>query len=389
MIAELRIDLGAIVRNVDALAALVAPARVVPVVKSNAYGHGLLDVARALEGRVPRFAVYELDEALALRAAGIVTPIHVLGPLPASALDDAHAAGVELTLWDGGKYLDDVAAAAHHGGAPFRIHAKIDTGVARLGMRVADAPARLRRYADHPSLELAGAFSHLAAAEELDSTFTREQLDAFATATRNIAPDVERHIAATAAAMLWPETRLDSVRAGIGIYGLWPSPETERIMRERGFTLQPALEWRTELALVHDVPAHTPVGYGCAYHTKRPSRIGVLPIGYAEGLARNAGEQGHVLIAGQRCRIVGRVCMNMTFVDCTDAREAVPGSIVTLIGSDGAAAIGADELAAATGTIAYETVTRLPAHVPRSYLVAAPSTTRRGDPPLSATRLTR
>jgi alanine racemase len=98
----------------------------------------------------------------------------------------------------------------------------------------------------------------------------------------------------------------------------------------------------------------------------------VLPIGYAEGLARNAGENGHVLIAGQRCRIVGRVCMNMTFVDCTDAREAVPGSIVTLIGSDGAAAIGADELAAATGTIAYETVTRLPAHVPRSYLVAAP-----------------
>jgi alanine racemase len=372
MIAELRIDLGAIVRNVDALAALVAPARVVPVVKSNAYGHGLLDVARALERRVPRIAVYELDEALALRAAGIATPIHVLGPVPAPALDDAHAAGVELTLWDGGKYLDDVAAAAHHGGAPFRIHAKIDTGVARLGMRVADAPARLQRYADHPSLELAGAFSHLAAAEELDSTFTREQLDAFATATRNIAPDVERHIAATAAAMLWPETRLDSVRAGIGIYGLWPSPETERIMRERGFTLQPALEWRTTLTLVHDVPAHTPVGYGCAYHTKRPSRIGVLPIGYAEGLARNAGEHGHVLIAGQRCRIVGRVCMNMTFVDCTDAREAAPGSIVTLIGSDGAEAIGADELAAATGTIAYETVTRLPAHVPRSYLVAAP-----------------
>jgi alanine racemase len=372
VIAELRIDLGAIVRNVEALAALVAPARVVPVIKSNAYGHGLIEVARALDGRVARLAVYELDEALAVRAAGIAAPIHVLGPIPAAALDDAHAAGVELTLWDGSTYLDDVAAAAHHGGAPFRIHAKIDTGVARLGMRVADAPARLQRYAEHPSLELAGAFSHLAAAEELDSTFTREQLDAFATATRGIAPDVERHIAATAAAMLWPETRLDAVRAGIGIYGLWPSPETERIMRERGFALQPALEWRTKLVVVHDVPAHTPVGYGCAYHTKRPSRIGVLPVGYAEGLPRNAGEQGHVLIAGERCRIVGRVCMNMTFVDCTDAPDAVPGSVVTLIGNDGAASIGADELAAATGTIAYETVTRLPAHVPRSYLVAAP-----------------
>jgi alanine racemase len=372
VIAELRIDLGAIAHNVDALAALVAPARLVPVIKSNAYGHGLIDVARALAGRVPRLAVYELSEALALRAAGIETPIHVLGPIPATSLDDAHAAGVELTLWDGGTYLDDVASAAHAGGSPFRVHAKIDTGVARLGMRVADAPARLRRYEEHPSLELVGAFSHLAAAEELDSTFTREQLDAFATATRNIGPDVERHIAATAAAMLWPETRLDSVRAGIGIYGLWPSPETERIMRERGFALQPALEWRTKLVIVHDVPAHTPVGYGCAYHTKRPSRIGVLPLGYAEGLPRNAGERGHVLIAGQRSRIVGRVCMNMTFVDCTDVPGAVPGSIVTLIGTDGTSTIGADELAAATGTIAYETVTRLPAHVPRNYLVAAP-----------------
>ena len=372
MIAGLRIDLGAITSNVAALADLVAPARVVPVIKSNAYGHGLVDVARALDGRVARLAVYELDEALAVRAAGIASPIHVLGPIPAAALDDAHAAGVEITLWDGGPYLDDVAAAAHQGGAPFRVHAKIDTGVARLGMRVADAPARLRRYAEHPSLELVGGFSHLAAAEELDSTFTREQLDAFATATRGIDPDVERHIAATAAAMLWPETRLDAVRAGIGIYGLWPSPETERIMRERGFALRPALEWRTQLVLIHDVPAHTPVGYGCAYHTKRPSRIGVLPIGYAEGLPRNAGDHGEVLIAGRRCRIVGRVCMNMTFVDCTDALDAAPGSVVTLIGTDGAAALGADELAAATGTIAYETVTRLPANVPRNYLVAAP-----------------
>lgn len=372
MIAELRIDLGAIAHNVDALAALVAPARVVPVIKANAYGHGLVEVGRALDGRVARLAVYELDEALTLRAAGIAGPIHVMGPIPAPELDAAHAAGVEITLWDGGPYLDDVAAAAHQGRSPFRVHAKIDTGVARLGMRVADAPARLRRYAEHPSLELTGAFSHLAAAEELDSTFTREQLDAFATATRGVAPEVERHIAATAAAMLWPETRLDAVRAGIGIYGLWPSPETERVMRERGFALEPALEWRTRLVLMHDVPAHTPVGYGCAYHTKRPSRIGVLPIGYAEGLPRNAGERGHVLIAGERCRIVGRVCMNMTFVDCTDVPEAGPGSVVTLIGRDGNASLGAGELAAATGTIAYETVTRLPAHVPRNYLVAAP-----------------
>ncbi len=368
MIAELRVDLDALARNADRLAELIAPARLVPVVKANAYGHGLLEVARALEPRVERLAVYELDEALTLRAAGIHAPIHVLGPTPAGALGDAHAAGVELTLWDGGAYLDDVGAAAHRGGSPFRVHAKIDSGVGRLGMRVADAPARLRAYANRPELTLAGAFSHLAAAEEVDSTFTHEQLEAFRTATGGLGPGVERHIAATAAAMLWPETRLDSVRAGIGIYGLWPSPETEHIMRERGFALEPVLAWRTQIVIVHDVPAHTPVGYGCAYHTKRPSRIGVIPIGYAEGLPRNAGDRGVGLVEGVRCRIVGRVCMNMAFVDCTDAPGAHAGSTVTLIGADGDARIGADELAAAVGTIAYEIVARLPAAIPRTFV---------------------
>ncbi len=370
MIAELRIDLAAIVRNVDALAALVAPARVVPVVKANAYGHGLIEVGRALAGRVPRLAVYELDEALALRAAGITTPLHVLGPLPPARLPEAYAAGADVTLWDDATWLDDAAAQVRAGGVPLRVHAKIDTGVVRLGMRVADAPARLATYAARPELQLAGVFSHLAAAEELDSTFTHEQLERFALATAAIPATVERHIAATAAAMLWPETRLDSVRAGIGIYGLWPSPETERVMRERGFGLEPALEWRTEVVLVHEVPAHTPVGYGCAFHTKRPSRIGVLPIGYAEGLPRNAGDRAQVLVAGQRARIVGRVCMNMAFVDLTDAPQARTGSAVTLIGRDGAASVGADELAAACGTIAYEIVARLPAHTPRRYLTA-------------------
>jgi alanine racemase len=370
VIADLRIDLGAITRNVDALAALVAPAHVVPVIKANAYGHGIVEVARVLADRVRRFAVYSLEEAQLLRDHGIATPIHVLGPIPAASLAAAHAAGVELTVWGGPAYLADAAAAAARGGAPFRIHAKIDTGVARLGMSVGDAPARLAHLAADPAFQLAGVFSHLAAAEELDSTFTHEQLALFAAATRALPATVERHIAATAAAMLWPETRLDSVRAGIGIYGLWPSPQTEAIMRERGVALEPALAWRTELVVIRDLPAHTPVGYGCAFHTKRPSRIGVLPIGYAEGLPRNAGDAAHVLIDGFRARIVGRVCMNMTFVDCTDARGAVPGSVVTIIGTDGNAAIGAGDLAAATGTIAYETVARLPDTIPRSYLIA-------------------
>lgn len=373
MLAELTIDLDAIVRNVAALDALVAPAHVVPVLKANAYGHGLVDVARAIAAGVQRIAVYELDEALALRDAGIETDLHVLGPVPPQRLGEAHARRVAITLWDGASYFNDVRRSAQRGGAPFHVHAKIDTGVLRLGMTVADAPARLDAYARASELELAGVFSHLAAAEELDSSFTSEQLARFAQATADVDPTVEHHIAASAAAMLWPQTRLDSVRSGIAIYGLWPSPQTEQIMRERGFGLEPALTWTTEIVTLHDVPSHTPVGYGCAYHTKRPSRIAVVPIGYAEGLPRNAGDAAVVLVAGRRCRIVGRVCMNMAFVDVTDAPATHAGSRVTLIGRDGDAHLRADDLAAATGTIAYEIVARLPASIPRRYAASAAS----------------
>jgi alanine racemase len=371
VLAQLRIDLGAIRRNTAALATLVAPSRLVPVVKANAYGHGLAAVATALAPRVGRLAVYELDEALVLRDAGITIPIHVLGPIPVSALDAAVAANIDLTLWDDGYYVAEVAQVARRRGTRVRVHAKIDTGVTRLGMRPGDAPRVLSLYGATPELELVAVFSHLAAAEELDSTFTEEQLARFAAATSDCAPSIERHVAASAAAMLWPQTRLDAVRAGIAIYGLWPSPETAAVMRERGgFTLEPALTWTTQLVAVHDVPAHTPVGYGCAYHTKRPSRIGVLPIGYAEGLPRAAGDRGFVLIAGRRARIVGRVCMNMAFVDVTTFADAAPETRVTLIGRDGDETLTADDLASAAGTINYEIVARLPAHVPRTYLDA-------------------
>jgi len=382
VLAELSVDLDAIRRNAAALAALIAPSRLVPVVKANAYGHGLVAVARALAPHVGRLAVYDLAEALALRDAGIETPVHVLGPVPIADLDAALTARVELSLWDDALYVAEVASAARRRGSRVRIHAKIDTGVTRLGMRPGDAPRVLAKYAATPELELAAAFSHLAAAEELDSTFTHEQLARFAAATSDYGPELERHIAASAAAMLWPETRLDAVRAGIAIYGLWPSPETAGVMRERGaFALEPALAWTTQLVAIHEVPAHTPVGYGCAYHTKRPSRIGVLPIGYAEGLPRAAGDRAFVLVKGRRVRIIGRVCMNMAFVDVTEISDAAPEMPVTLIGRNGDETLSADELATAAGTINYEIVARLPAHVPRRYGESAASAARKSIVP--------
>lgn len=368
MIAELTIDLGAIARNAVALARLVAPARLCPVVKANAYGHGLVPVARALEPHAARLCVYALEEAVALRDAGVTAPIHVLGPVPPSELVLAHANDLEITLWDDDAYARHAFGVARRRSAPLRIHAKIDTGVVRLGVPSTNAAAVLARYADTPELAIVGAFSHLAAAEELDSTFTHQQLARFLAATAGLGNGVERHIAATAAAMLWPETRLDAVRTGIGIYGIWPSAETESLLRAQGVTLEPALAWRTRIVALHEIDAGTTVGYGRTWAPVRRSRIATLPIGYAEGLPRNAGNSAHALVRGTLVPLVGRVCMNMAFLDVTDVPDATPGDTVTLIGADGDAAITAEELAAACETIGYEIVARLPAHVPRTYV---------------------
>lgn len=372
MIAELAIDLGAIARNAQALARLVAPARLASVIKADAYGHGLVPVARAVAPHSARLCVYALEEAVVLRDAGVDAPVHVLGPIPPADLEIAHAANVQITLWDDDLYARQVASVARRRRRAFAVHAKIDTGVVRLGLTVDDAPAVLERYATTPEYELAGAFTHLAAAEEIDSTFTLEQLARFLLATQNVASRVERHTAATAAAILWPETRLDAVRCGIGLYGIWPSAESETLMRERGLVLEPALTWRTRIVALHDVEAGETVGYGRTWRAGRRSRIATLPIGYAEGLPRSAGNAAHALVRGTRVPLAGRICMDMAFADVTDVPGAEPGDAVTLIGADGAERITAEELAAACGTIGYEIVSRLPAHVPRTYGVIEP-----------------
>jgi alanine racemase len=286
-------------------------------------------------------------------------------------LELAHATGVQLTLWDRELYARQVASVARRRGGRFAVHAKIDTGVVRLGLDRDDAPSALARYANTPEYDLVGAFTHLAAAEELDSPFTHEQLARFLSVTQGLDANVERHTAATAAALLWPETRLDAVRCGIGLYGIWPSPETEALMNRNGLMLEPTLTWRTRIVALHTVERGTTVGYGRTWTASRPTRIATLPIGYAEGLPRAAGNAAHVLVRGRRVPIVGRVCMNMAFLDVTDVPPAHVGDGVTLIGRDGDERITAEELAAACDTIGYEIVARLPAHVPRSYLGAA------------------
>lgn len=373
MIGSIRISIEALQANAQALRDLVAPAKAAFVVKSNAYGHGLVDVARAVEPYSAKLCVYSIDEAIELRDADVQSGIFVMGPIESADLDEALARNLEIALWDTRSYLRCVAQAASRCYKRAQVHVKINTGVARLGLDPQDAPDAIEDYARIPELEIAGIFSHLAAAEELDSPFTSQQLDRFNGLLHASEPGLHargvqplRHIAASAAAMLWPQTRLDMVRIGIALYGLWPSPQTRVAMNGARFSLEPALSLTSSLVAVRSVDAGTPVGYGCTYHAPKATRIGVVPLGYADGIPRLLSNRGAFVVNGVRCPVVGRICMNMTMIDLGPANAAKPGDAVTLVGSDGQASVSADDWADWAETINYEIVTRLPAELPRS-----------------------
>jgi alanine racemase len=348
----LEIDLGAVKRNAQELALRVAPAALCAVVKSNAYGHGLVPVSRAISAcAIPdlRFAVFSAVEGLALRDAGIAEPVLVVGPVADDEVRPAADARLECAV------LCEEDARRYVSGT--RVHVKVDSGVARFGVR-ADRAASVIEQCGRAGLQVVGVYSHLANAEDLDETFTLEQLARL----QSVAPagGIMTHIAASAAAIMWPPTRLDMVRCGIALYGRWPSAAVRSAPASRGLTLSPALRWYAPVAQTRDIGAGDPVGYGCEFVPQRPSTIAVLPLGYADGLPRAAADGGlHVTIHGARLPVVGRICMNACMVDVTDAVPAVVRGDV--------AQIDVDDVARAAGTIDYEILARLPASLERRY----------------------
>lgn len=376
MIGGLRISLGALRANAATLRSLIGPRTTAAfVVKSNAYGHGLTETALAIEPLASRLCVFAPEEALELRENGITKPILVLGPVEAPLLGDVIARDIELALWDTGEFVRSLASAARGRQKRANVHVKVNTGLNRLGLEPHDVADAVQDYLRVSDLNVTGIFSHLAAAEEIDSPYTMHQLDQFNDACTsaealfgNAGAQPLRHIAASAAAMMWPQTRLDMARIGIALYGLWPSEQTRLAMNGEAVDLAPALSYASQLVLTRSVPAGVSIGYGCAFHAPRPMRIGVVPLGYADGIPRALSSKGAFLVDGARCPIVGRIAMNMTLLDLTHAPKAHSGSQVTLIGRDGEASVTADDWAAWSDTINYEIVTRLPASLERNYL---------------------
>jgi alanine racemase len=374
------IDLGAVQRNVRRLRQTVGPAvRIFGVVKADAYGHGAVPVARALEPLCNALAVSLVEEGLELRAAGIRAPILVLGAYYNRHQDDVLAERLTPVVYDRGD-LDRFAAAAARRGRRADVHVKIDTGMSRLGIGVGDLEATLARFAELPALRLAGLCTHFASADLPDPETTVEALDRFAACARRAAAagfqDLVNHAANSAAAVRFSAARLDAVRPGLALYGAMPS-ETVPLPG-----LDPALALRTRVMAVHDLAAGTAVSYGGFWRAPRPSRVATLPIGYADGYPRHVHDAS-VLLAGRRIPIVGAVCMDMLMVDVTDLPEAALAGAVTLIGRDGAEVITVDDVARWAGTVSYEILCGISKRVPRVLLDAA-ATPRQPPNPTAA-----
>ncbi len=374
MIGGLRISIGALRHNAEVLSKLVGPRRAAFVVKGNAYGHGLVPTARAVEPFATRICVYTIEEALTLRASGITAPVLVLGPIPPAVLDEAMAADVELALWNRSEFLRRLCGASRNQHRPAAVHVKVNTDLNRLGFEPHELRDAVEEFLGFPEIAIAGIFSHLASAEEMDSPYTMHQLAAFERALARVTPLLDarapapiRHIAASAAAMLWPQTRLDMVRFGIALYGLMPSPQTREAMAAAPIDLRPALSYHSQIVVVRRIAPGASVGYGGTFHAPLEMRIGVVPAGYADGVPRALSNRGAFAVDGAICPIVGRVAMNMTEIDLTAAPRAQVGSLVTLIGTDGDATVTADDWAEWSDTINYEIVTRLPAELRRDY----------------------
>jgi len=374
------IDDAAIAANVRSLAAHAPTAQVMAVVKADAYGHGLVPSARAaLAGGAAWLGAAQVSEAIELRRAGVVEP-RILTWLyaPGAPLADALALDLDLSVaapWA----LDEVVGAARVVGRPARVHLKVDTGLGRNGLTPDQLsellPAALRAQAEG-AVEIVGVWSHLAFADEPEHPTVRAQEQVFADAVALVeraGVHLEvRHLANSAATLTAPRAHYDLVRPGIAVYGLSPVPQ---LGSSADFGLVPAMTVEAELATVKPVPAGHGVSYAHQYVTPRDTVLGVVPLGYADGVPRHAsGTQDHVggplQVGGRRLGVAGRVCMDQVVVDLGPDATEVAGDTVVLFGNGADGGPTAQDWAQAAGTISYEIVTRLGARVPRTHVNA-------------------
>jgi alanine racemase len=352
--STIEIDLAALRYNFSKVKALVKqPTAVLAVVKSDAYGHGMVPVARELEKLgVEYLGVSTCREAVTLRQGGVKSPILLL----LGVEQDELAQVIQYRLTPA-IFRSDVAravsAAALAADTIIPVHLKIDTGMGRLGVPYVEADKFLELIKSLEGINLEGLLSHFASADERDKSFSNKQLERF----HRILGRAENiglkpryaHIANSAGVIDLPDSYLQLVRPGLMLYGAPPSPELHRPIQ-----LRPVMTLKTRVLQLKEVPAGSPIGYGCTYSTTRPSLIATLPVGYDDGYDRLLSNRGEVLVRNRRAPVVGRISMCLTTVDVTDIPGVQPDDEVVLLGRQGEEVITADDIAAKISTINYE-----------------------------------
>lgn len=363
-----RVSLAALEHNLERMrACLSADQKICAVIKTDAYGHGAVPLALHMQklDYIWGFAVAAWQEAKALREAGIAKPVLILGyvfPEDYEELVREMVRPAVLTLEMAGQ-LNEAAGRA---GTVLPVHLAVDTGMGRIGF--ADTPLsaeQAARIGEMKYLRIEGVFTHFARADEADKSSAREALSRFLSFCDRLKEqgiDVPlRHCSNSAAILELPEAHLDLVRAGITLYGIYPSEEMRRDKR-----IEPVMELKSHVSFVKEVQTGVPISYGGTYVTKGAARIATIPVGYGDGYPRSLSGRGYVLIHGRQAPICGRICMDQLMVDVTGIPVRV-GDEVTLLGRDGGAFLGIDELGALSGRFPYEFVCCISPRVPRVY----------------------
>lgn len=356
------IDLEAIAHNLGCIRRVVGAARVYAVIKADAYGHGLIQVAKRLEReRVDGLCVALAEEGFRLRDAQVGTPILVLNGAYGHSHGEVLRAGLTPVVYDLAQAQAFSAAAAP--GREVRVHLKIDTGMARLGVLLCHLAEFLAALRSLDNIRIDGLMTHLASAD-VDRAFTLLQCEHFAGAVAAVRAAGHRprllHVANSEGIYANLPVHYDIARPGLALYGVAPAVGG-------GEDLRPAMRVTSQVLALRAVSAGSPVGYGGSHVTARPTRLATVPIGYGDGFLRAASNRGAMLVRGQRCPIVGRVSMDLTSLDVTDLSDVQVGDEVAVLGSQGAACLSASDLAAAADTIPYEVLCNLSTRVPRVY----------------------
>ncbi|MDE7183172.1 MAG: alanine racemase [Lachnospiraceae bacterium] len=367
------IDLDALLFNIEGIKKSIdRTTQIIAVLKTDGYGHGAGQIARILESdkQVWGYAVATAEEAFALKEEGVCKPLLILGYTFPYSYERLVQEGVRSTVFTL-ETAEELSRVAVKSGIQCRVHIKIDTGMTRIGIHPdEEGLALIRQIQALPGLEIEGIFTHFATADEADRSKAYHQMTLFQDYVERIELELDykipmKHCSNSAGIIEIPEAQMDAVRAGIILYGLWPS---DAVQSDDKIQLKPMLSLKSRVVYVKTVPAGQEISYGGTFTTKRDTRVATICIGYGDGYPRSLSNLGHVLIKGKRAPIVGRICMDQFMIDVTDiALPVCVGDPVTLIGTDGTACITMEDLGALSGRFNYELACDIGKRIPRIY----------------------